>query len=589
MLSCVSDGLCVCSLVTLVVLCVFHLLRFVFTSGSAVLVLLAGLGPMTSCDLELASAALANYTDLCDVFVRCPAVQRPSDRCAALPAAFPDVITGIQSAYGTFREVYASLAVAGSDGIPAAAAFGGKSRRRDKQQEPLPPPKPPLTDVPLAEITPWATVSRPLGCGRRIDLVMRHTESYDDPPLFAPLSQLLARSPAGVCVRVILYERPRSPASAATPADLDSAFDARDALFSIRRVQRPPGTDDLAGLVEAHRQLLGRDAAATTTVFVSHTSALTPPYLIDSWCHARTLLSHAFGATAVRLASPLSRLRGGDLVLRYSAAALANASRASVVAASESGAAAPLEAVCSRPRGGIGIVNALNRQALTRAMSMLLVQSAELVRRAVAADGGQADGGNRLERSRAAWAAAGRLSARPEGSARAALGASRTFGRTLGQTRPPLGAAPLACLASDFTRFNRELSFDGAAAAVAACEPAAVAASAASTLELLAYMRAAQNGTAPADTLGRRGGGRDSRQRMNLLGQCAPKRLVAVKPHPSGFFSLLHGLIKPLTHSLRKGHVMLTPRVLEFTSAKQVLTRGNNLALSLTADLPALL
>ena len=27
--SCVSDGLCVCSLVTLVVLCVFHLLRFV--------------------------------------------------------------------------------------------------------------------------------------------------------------------------------------------------------------------------------------------------------------------------------------------------------------------------------------------------------------------------------------------------------------------------------------------------------------------------------------------------------------------------------------------------------------------------------
>ena len=34
MLSCVSDGLCVCSFVSLVVLCVFHLLRFVCFRGS---------------------------------------------------------------------------------------------------------------------------------------------------------------------------------------------------------------------------------------------------------------------------------------------------------------------------------------------------------------------------------------------------------------------------------------------------------------------------------------------------------------------------------------------------------------------------
>ena len=33
-MSCVSDALCVCSLVTLVVLCVFHLLRFVCIGGN---------------------------------------------------------------------------------------------------------------------------------------------------------------------------------------------------------------------------------------------------------------------------------------------------------------------------------------------------------------------------------------------------------------------------------------------------------------------------------------------------------------------------------------------------------------------------
>jgi len=138
----------------------------------------------------------------------------------------------------------------------------------------------------------------------------------------------------------------------------------------------------------------------------------------------------------------------------------------------------------------------------------------------------------------------------------AALAVS-TFGLTLGRTRPPWGAAPLACLDAEFTRFNRELYFDGAAVARAACEPATIARAAATTRAFLEHIAASQN-----DSL------------HGAKGKCAPRRLVAVRPHPSGFFSLLHGLVKPLTHALRTGHVLLTPRVLEFTSSRQTASAG---------------
>ena len=129
---------------------------------------------------------------------------------------------------------------------------------------------------------------------------------------------------------------------------------------------------------------------------------------------------------------------------------------------------------------------------------------------------------------------------------------------TLGETAAPRGAVPLACLEADFMHFNRELLLSAAAAARTACDPHAVHAAAGVTRKLYSMIAAQQSGSPSAvgaissgdvsvSGTGGTGGGSGR--------QCAPRRLLAVRPHPSGFFSLIHGVIKSFSHAIRNGKV----------------------------------
>jgi hypothetical protein len=134
--------------------------------------------------------------------------------------------------------------------------------------------------------------------------------------------------------------------------------------------------------------------------------------------------------------------------------------------------------------------------------------------------------------------------------------------------RPPRHSVPLACLESDFMAHHRELSMRAAAAALVVCEATSVAESATLAARLHSDIANAQ--------LGLRTGKRQQRLAKDVASAgnpCAATAasragLVSVALHPSGFFSVLHGLVKPLMFSLRTRRVLLTPRVPEYTSDK---------------------
>ena len=150
---------------------------------------------------------------------------------------------------------------------------------------------------------------------------------------------------------------------------------------------------------------------------------------------------------------------------------------------------------------------------------------------------------------------------------RAANATGRQHDRFWADLPPPRHGVPLACLERDFMDANRELTLSTAGAAVASCDLTAVERSALLTARLrlrvheLQHDRCALSPPAAPGIAVRRGALR--RQRASL-----GSRLIAVKPHPSGFFSLVHGMLKPLMFSVRTGRVLLTPRILEFTSEK---------------------
>eukprot|EP00908_Phaeocystis_cordata_P022489 Transcript_4903.p1 GENE.Transcript_4903~~Transcript_4903.p1 ORF type:complete len:726 (+),score=74.45 Transcript_4903:159-2180(+) len=50
--------------------------------------------------------------------------------------------------------------------------------------------------------------------------------------------------------------------------------------------------------------------------------------------------------------------------------------------------------------------------------------------------------------------------------------------------------------------------------------------------------------------------------------RCDPRKLLRTALLPAGWFSTLHGLVKPLSRALRSGKTLLTPAVQEFTSAE---------------------
>ena len=155
----------------------------------------------------------------------------------------------------------------------------------------------------------------------------------------------------------------------------------------------------------------------------------------------------------------------------------------------------------------------------------------------------------------------------------------------LGAMRPPWRGVSLGCLEPDFMDHNRELTPAGAAAALAICGDGVRVASSRLAAELRSEIELTQRGEHPqqrklrddgeerkGQQAARSAGGKASvllRGLDSLSGlarecriahnrQRAEDSLVAVQLHPSGFFSLLHGMVKPLMHTMRKRRVLLT-------------------------------
>ena len=561
------------------------------------------------CDLHAAALVLAHATDICDVFVTCKTLPRSPDGCSKPSAGVPEdadaLINKVQAAYGAFREAFMSLASPGSDGaIADYEEFLKREKyisRRDMARFSIPyekwaPPEP----LPLDEVLAWAALARAPGCGRYIDLVLR---KRDRQPLLHPLANLLSHAPAGACTRVFVYEdignitmrgsgrnrmlrswRRRAPHR---PTGSLPSWDARDGLLDVQRIALAASTEDsFEALLAAHRahsfaaKSRGQASAdagssggggsgggangdsptigeADTTVVFSGVSGLlaylegTPgfPKAHDEqpYCRARTLLSHQYG-------SPLMPLPGGAVAWRLpTAAALANTT-------SPVGPKAErwtMTSACATRDVSYHNRKTQARQRRTRAVAMLISHTARLIHPSGKPDGGGGGSGG-----------GGGGSSSPGGSImsdwRINVGYDHfnltRWSRAIDRARPPWRSVPLACLEADFMDYNRELTLLDAAGALSVCDSAAVAASAALARQLHEDIETSQNAAA-CQLVSYADAPPKARKRVH-------NAVVGVSLHPSGFFSLLHGLLKPLMATLREQKVLLTPRVAEFTSAK---------------------
>ena len=415
-------------------------------------------------------------------------------------------------------------------------------------------------------------------------------------------------------------------APASTPVLSLPSADVRDALFGVQRliaVATPSDRDDLDALLSAHRAY-ARDATggagrptseADTTILLSDSAGLGDflttqrgLHHVDPFCRARALLTHEYGPAAMRLAggavalrlSTADALRGGSAASWMTKAARweTSSARKPPVAGAPPAAGAPLgvEDVAPQllPSYSCRVLKqaertrvAQVRQRLIRALAMLTAHVAHVM-----TDDKGAGMAGMASIAGIAGIAAGRAGG-STGAVNGLLGGASGGGRAprrlsnlssiagwtgaLGRIRPPWRAVPLACLEEDFIDSNRELTPAGAAGAYAACPQSVVDGSARLAAALHSEVRLVQSGEHPEQRSERQRSERqrsEQRQRRETDGkQCqlganrrrAADSLVAVSLHPSGFFSLLHGLLKPLMYTLRTRRVLLTPRVLEFT------------------------
>ena len=415
-------------------------------------------------------------------------------------------------------------------------------------------------------------------------------------------------------------------AASSTALDMPSA-DARDAILGVHRRLLLGGaadSHDLDAMLAAHRAAhVGAPAAADTTIVISdaiglgHSArdaaidfdyeALFAPKLggklekrlsatssrrlklekgrreearherwsrsrkwVDPWCRARGLLSHEIGPPAVTLS-------GGAVMLRLAtSAALVRTTRASQWireglkwdTRDSKWSAEALK--CEGPRRFTNgnLRSAHSQVRLTRALAMLLAPAAELIDASASAGPSPIAHAQRAEGASSVppVAPSRRESEYLFGSGRGGGGRGRSAQVNLSSwrgalygVRPPRYAVPLACLESDFMSYNRELRPIGAAAAHLACDPVAIADSARLAARLHAQIHAQQNASDVATCH------EADEPRVAEKGR-AGNALMAVTLHPSGFFSLVHGLLKPLMHAVRTNRVLLTPRSLEFTS-----------------------
>ena len=401
---------------------------------------------------HLALSILINTTDMCSKFVHCPRPSRAEQRCRIHPgAAWQRQVQGL---YGTFRKAYWTSSPPQSSSLDLSdvdSAVGGV-------------------------------------CAEQIDLVVGRRCNE---PVLAPLAQLLAQVPVGICVRVLVLERCVA-LSGRTAAYKLPSMDAREQLFNIRRIVVPR----TQGTLQAYQSWAADSEDIVSSVM----------FLPDAWNlqlqDVRSCATHSLFSSLTACTGLVTVQLGSIRLVRLATAAMMTTTQAEVDAAMLS--ANNLRA--SRVTQHTGDYS----QCQLGLLAMLLSAAAR----------------------------------------------AKSTARLTPTVMPRLGfrreeKLALSCLDPDFMQNNRALLPLPASQSSLLCDQNATAEDAARFDRLVATIQ--QHGGASND-----GAGRHSAQ---LQQRCELQQLLRTNLLPAGWFSTLHGLIKPLSHALRLGKTLLTPAV----------------------------
>ena len=400
----------------------------------------------TSSDVAL--SILINTTDICSSFIRCPRPGQIEQRCRARPgAAWQRQVQGL---YGAFREAYLTS-------------------------------PPPLSTSPLSA----ARVAVRSVCAEQMDLVVSHRCNE---PVLAPLAQLLAQVPLGVCVRVLVLER--CVALSGRTAYRLPSMDARDQLFDVRRIAAPR----TQGTLEAYQSWAAGSKDTVSSVM----------FLPDAWYlqiqDVRSCATHLLSSNR-SVGTGLVTVQLGSLrVVHLVTAALGAVTQAEVDAAMSA--------------------DNLRTARVTRARDYSQCQLGLLAMLLSAA-------------------ARSKTTAHSEPAVTPRLGFRREE------------QFPLSCFDPDFMQNNRAL-LPLPAASRLWCDQNTTAEDV-SRLDSLVAVTQQQGGSSHV------GAGAGTRHSAKAQQRCEPQQLLQTTLLPAGWFSTLHGLIKPLSHALRSGKTLITP------------------------------
>ena len=406
----------------------------------------------TSSDVAL--SMLINTTDICSSFIRCPRPGQVEQRCRARPgAAWHRQVQGL---YGAFREAYLTSL----------------------------PPGPTSPDLSAARVAVRSV------CAERADLVVSHRCNE---PVLAPLAQLLAQVPLGVCVRVLVLER--CLALSGRTAYILPSMDARDQLFDVRRIAAPRAQ----GVLEAYQSwAAGSKDTVSSVIFAP-----------DAWHlqiqDVRSCATHLLSSSQ-RVGTELVTVQLGSLrVVHLAAAAVSVVTQAQIDAAMSA--------------------SNLRTARVTRTRDYSKCQLGLLARLLSAA-------------------ARAKTTARLEPAAVPRLGfhGEEQFA--------------LSCFDPDFMQNNRALLPLPAAQSRLWCDQNATT-DGVSRFDSLVALTQQQGGSSH-----RAGAG--TRHSAQSQQRCDPQQLLQTNLLPAGWFSTLHGLVKPLSHALRSGKTLITPAMQVF-------------------------
>ena len=422
---------------------------------------------------------LINTTDICSSFIHCPRPGQVEQRCrradAACLAVHDSVVVArqiqscrahadaawqrqVQGLYGAFREAYLT-----GGGIRFGAHRFGAHR-----------------------------VLRSV-CVERVDLVVNHRCNE---PVLAPLAQLLAQVPLGVCIRVLVFERCVA-LSGRTEYRLPS-MDARDELFDVRRIAVPR----TQGTLEAYQSWAADSKDIVSSVMFLPGDWYLYPQAVRS-C-ATHLLSSSLTAGTELVTVQLGSLR----VVRLATAAV--------------GATAQTD---------VDVAMSTNNLRAARVTRMRDYSQCQL----------------------------GLLATLLSAAARA-----KTTARLEPAVIPRLGFRreeqfALSCFDADFMQNNRELlPLPASSHSRLSCEQNATAEDA-SRFDYLVAATQQQRGSSND------GAGAGKQHFPQPQQRCEPQQLLQTTLLPAGWFSTLHGLIKPFSHALRSGKTLITPEVQVFS------------------------